>query len=140
MVDQDLELMGEGGNPCPAIFSSLSDFLLFNQIRGNLGPLDSSPDLPLGCVVFLGETSLRAGSWLVHNWLGTFVTAFACIVLILTLRFLMLMKNYLHLLKILLFLRLFHPSLPSLMKQHYEIELRRRTLGSVKPEISQAIP
>ena len=115
----------------------ISYFLI--KIRGNLGPLDPSPDLPLGRVEFLGETSLRAGSWLVHNWLGTFVPTFACFGLILTLRFLTLMKNYLHLLKMLLFLHLLHPNLPWLMKQHYEIELRSRTLGSVKPEISQAI-
>ena len=36
-------------------------------------------------------------------------------------------------------LRLLHPSLPRLVKQRYGTELWRRTLASVKPEISQAV-
>ena len=40
---------------------------------------------------------------------------------------------------VLTWLRLLHPSLPRLVKQHYGTELRSRTLASVKPEISQAL-
>ena len=36
-------------------------------------------------------------------------------------------------------LRLIHPSLSRLVKQHYGTELRSRTLTSIKPEISQAL-
>ena len=37
-------------------------------------------------------------------------------------------------------LRLIHPALPKLIKQRYGTELRSRTLASIKPEISQALP
>ena len=40
---------------------------------------------------------------------------------------------------ILTWLRLIHPSLPRLVKQHYGTELTSRTLASIKPEISQAL-
>ena len=40
---------------------------------------------------------------------------------------------------VLTWLRLIHPSLPRLVKQHYGTELRSRTLASIKPEISQAL-
>ena len=36
-------------------------------------------------------------------------------------------------------LRLVHPDLPALIKQHYGTELRCQTLASLKPEISQAL-
>ena len=36
-------------------------------------------------------------------------------------------------------LRLLHPELPRLVKQRYGIDLRARTLASIKPEISQAL-
>ena len=41
---------------------------------------------------------------------------------------------------VLTWLRLVHPELPRLVKQRYGTELRSRTLASVKPEISQALP
>ena len=40
---------------------------------------------------------------------------------------------------VLTWLRLLHPSLPQFVKQRYGIELRSRTLASVKPEMSQAL-
>ncbi len=40
---------------------------------------------------------------------------------------------------VLTWLNLIHPSLPRLDKQWYGMELRSRTLASVKPEISQAL-
>ena len=40
---------------------------------------------------------------------------------------------------VLTWLRLLHPNLPRLVKQRYGTELRKRTLASVKPEISQAL-
>ena len=40
---------------------------------------------------------------------------------------------------VLTWLRLIHPSLPRLVKQHYGTELQSRTLASIKPEISQAL-
>ena len=40
---------------------------------------------------------------------------------------------------VLTWLRLIHPSLPRLVKQHYGTELRARTLASIKAEISQAL-
>jgi hypothetical protein len=40
---------------------------------------------------------------------------------------------------VLTWLRLIHPSLPRLVKQHYGTELRSRPLASIKPEISQAL-
>jgi len=40
---------------------------------------------------------------------------------------------------VLTWLRLLHPSFPRLVKQRYGMELRSRTLASVKPEISQAL-
>ena len=40
---------------------------------------------------------------------------------------------------VLTWLRLIHPSLPSLVKQRYGTELRDKTLASIKPEISQAM-
>lgn len=36
-------------------------------------------------------------------------------------------------------LKLLHPGLPKLVKQRYGMELRARTLASIKPEISQAL-
>lgn len=41
---------------------------------------------------------------------------------------------------VLSWLRLIHPNLPALVKQKYATELRSRTLASLKPEISLAIP
>ena len=41
---------------------------------------------------------------------------------------------------VLTWLRLIHPELPKLVKQRYGTELRSRTLASIKPEISQALP
>ena len=41
---------------------------------------------------------------------------------------------------VLTWLQLLHPSLPRLVKQKYGTELRNKTLASVKPEISQALP
>ena len=41
---------------------------------------------------------------------------------------------------VLTWLRLFDPGLPKLVKQRYGTELRSRTLASIRPEISQAIP
>ena len=41
---------------------------------------------------------------------------------------------------VLTWLRLISPSLPQLVKQRYGTELRVRTLASIKPEISQALP
>ena len=41
---------------------------------------------------------------------------------------------------VLTWLRLIHPELPELVKQRYGTELRSRTLASIKPEISQALP
>lgn len=41
---------------------------------------------------------------------------------------------------VLTWLRLINPSLSQLVKQRYSTELRVRTLASVKPEISQALP
>ena len=40
---------------------------------------------------------------------------------------------------VLTWLRLIHPSLPCLVKQHYSTELTSRILASIKPEISQAL-
>ena len=41
---------------------------------------------------------------------------------------------------VLTWLQLLHPSLPRLVKQKYGTELRNKTLASIKPEISQALP
>ena len=41
---------------------------------------------------------------------------------------------------VLTWLKLLHPDLPKLIKQRYGTELRSRTLASIKPEISQALP
>ena len=41
---------------------------------------------------------------------------------------------------VLLWLKLTHSDLPRLVKQRYGTELRARTLASIKPEISQALP
>ena len=41
---------------------------------------------------------------------------------------------------VLTWLQLISPSLPQLVKQRYGTELRVRTLASIKPEISQALP
>ena len=41
---------------------------------------------------------------------------------------------------VLTWLRLINPDLPRLVKQRYGTELRTRTLASIKPEISQALP
>ena len=41
---------------------------------------------------------------------------------------------------VLLWLQLVHPGLPQLVKQKYGAELRNKTLASIKPEISQALP
>lgn len=41
---------------------------------------------------------------------------------------------------VLTWLRLINPSLPQLVKQRYGTELRVRTLASIRPEISQALP
>ena len=41
---------------------------------------------------------------------------------------------------VVLWLQLIHPSLPLLVKQKYGSELRNKTLASLKPEISQALP
>ena len=40
---------------------------------------------------------------------------------------------------VLTWLRLIHPSLLCLVKQHYSTELTSRILASIKPEISQAL-
>lgn len=40
---------------------------------------------------------------------------------------------------VLTWLRLLHPGPPKLVKQSYGMELRARTLASIKPEISQAL-
>lgn len=40
---------------------------------------------------------------------------------------------------VLTWLRLVHPDLPRLVKQHYDTELRSKSLASLKPEISQAL-
>ena len=40
---------------------------------------------------------------------------------------------------VLTWLRLLHSNLPRLVKQRYGTELHRRTLASVKPEISHAV-
>ena len=37
-------------------------------------------------------------------------------------------------------LRLLHPQLPRIVKQKYGTELRTRTIASIKPEISEALP
>ena len=41
---------------------------------------------------------------------------------------------------VLVWLKLIHPELPKHIKQRYGTELRSRTLSSIKPEISQALP
>ena len=41
---------------------------------------------------------------------------------------------------VLTWLQPIHPQLPKLVKQRYGTELRSRTLASIKPEISQALP
>ena len=41
---------------------------------------------------------------------------------------------------VLTWLKLINPSLPRLVQQRYDTELRSRTLASIKPEISQALP
>ena len=41
---------------------------------------------------------------------------------------------------VLMWLKLINPNLPRLVKQRYGTELRSRTLASIKPEISQALP
>ena len=41
---------------------------------------------------------------------------------------------------VLMWLRLVNPSLPQIVKQKYGAELRNKTLASLKPEISQALP
>ena len=41
---------------------------------------------------------------------------------------------------VLTWLRLIHPEFPRLVKQRYGPELRSRTLATIKPEISQALP
>ena len=40
---------------------------------------------------------------------------------------------------VLTWLRLINPTLPKLIKQRYDTELRSRTLASIKPDISQAL-
>ena len=41
---------------------------------------------------------------------------------------------------VVLWLQLIHPGLPQLVKQKYGSELRNKTIASIKPEISQALP
>ena len=41
---------------------------------------------------------------------------------------------------VVLWLRIIHPGLPSLVKQKYGSELRNKSIASLKPEITQSLP
>ena len=40
---------------------------------------------------------------------------------------------------VILWLKLIHPGLPQLVKQKYGLELRNKTIASLKPEVSQCL-
>ena len=104
--------------------SSGSHFLDFDEIK--LRPDERPEDLYQRILAFIDDNLLKQGGGITHHGVNIDDDEE--------------MTPTIENLVVLTWLRLVHPDLPRLVKQRYGTELRSRTLASVKPEISQALP
>ena len=100
-----------------------SHFLDFDNIR--LLPDERPEDLFQRLVSFAEDSLLSSGCGITHHGEPPFDEDMTPS-----------LENFI----VLTWLRLLHPNLPKLVKQRYGTDLRARTLASIKPEISAALP
>ena len=104
--------------------TSGANFLDFSKIK--LEPGEGNEDLYQRMASFIDDNLLKAGGALTHD--GETIDDDE------------LVSPTLENLIVLLWLEKLHPRLPALVKQKYATDLRTKTLFSLKPEISMAIP